>query len=1101
MTSSSSLYGNTPSSPGNVSSSNLTTLYSGNAVTVPSNGNLVVPGTLTVNGCAILTDCTTFNLLPFTATTVNAFGSATTVSIGDSTGTTTINNQLATANYTFPVADGTAGQALGTDGAGNLTFITIGGGGGQTFGNITVAVVDNNTISTTTGDLDLTATAGVNVTTTGANSIVLSTDLAGGGAVLIGDGTQTGVVAANGAQDLLLLADPANPSGQATFQLEAATGDIRWGPGPTGTVRSVGDLMVLGTGSANTDITTNGAYNLKLSTNNLSNATYVELDNSTGSIFLNSPSGSIVVNIAGTGSNVLRRSATTGTISNTSIQQRNRTNALLAAMNGEGSATVFGVRDSALATSFYSRVGGTYSTTADYDIFFDTSNDNFTTSTRLATLRADQFELGSGTGGDQNITTAGAQYLLLNTNGGTTSSYIEIGSGVGSGIVLEAANSGTGVVQVTATGPIGGRTFLVTDLSSNLEFSALDGQIDSNNALGLTLTTSATNAPIQLITNGTGDIYLSADTTIVGDSNATATVTTNGTGNLQLTTNGGTNSGSIIIANGVNGNISVSPNGTGLVQISKDVELGTGIIKNKSGTPTAIQLQSNGGIGGSSLTVANLNITLTPDSVGNVIIDGGIWPGNSTSVTVNSVLTNDGSGNLSWALPGGGGSTFGNVSIGVDTDQTISTTSGNLILQTAAGVNSGTITIFSGSTGNITLEPNTTGDVHLNTDNVRIGDLNATATLSTRGTGNLVLTTNEGSAVEGNITLTNGADGNITLTPNGTGDVVLSADQVVVGDAAATATITSNGAGNLVLNTNSGTNAGSLTFAQGANQNITMAPNGSGVFLITGITAGVISPSPGTSAILGRHQATTSSTISNYSFNVQKQRTDILLAAMTAEPAVVAFSVRDSGSNNRVFARLAPTYQGTGTQPYWLFQTSVDNFTTTVQTLSIGGANAIWGALNFGYTHTTNGTGDLTLNTNSGTNAGSIVLTNGVNGNITIAPNGTGQTKVTNLNYNEVVYTAGTTTGTITPDCANGTIQSITLTGSITFNAFTTPISGETLTLIITQPAAGGPYTLTSTMLFAGGSKTLSTAANAIDILTVSYIGTTYYASLAKGFA
>jgi hypothetical protein len=38
-------------------------------------------------------------------------------------------------------------------------------------------------------------------------------------------------------------------------------------------------------------------------------------------------------------------------------------------------------------------------------------------------------------------------------------------------------------------------------------------------------------------------------------------------------------------------------------------------------------------------------------------------------------------------------------------------------------------------------------------------------------------------------------------------------------------------------------------------------------------------------------------------------------------------------------------------------------------------------------------------------------------------------------------------------------------------------------------------------MKFAGGSKTLSTAAGSIDILTISYIGTTYYASLVKGYA
>jgi hypothetical protein len=38
-------------------------------------------------------------------------------------------------------------------------------------------------------------------------------------------------------------------------------------------------------------------------------------------------------------------------------------------------------------------------------------------------------------------------------------------------------------------------------------------------------------------------------------------------------------------------------------------------------------------------------------------------------------------------------------------------------------------------------------------------------------------------------------------------------------------------------------------------------------------------------------------------------------------------------------------------------------------------------------------------------------------------------------------------------------------------------------------------------MKFAGAFKTLTTTANAIDILTVSYIGTTYYASLSRGFA
>ena len=100
----------------------------------------------------------------------------------------------------------------------------------------------------------------------------------------------------------------------------------------------------------------------------------------------------------------------------------------------------------------------------------------------------------------------------------------------------------------------------------------------------------------------------------------------------------------------------------------------------------------------------------------------------------------------------------------------------------------------------------------------------------------------------------------------------------------------------------------------------------------------------------------------------------------------------------------------------------------------------------------------------------------------------------------DTVFTGGATTGTITPDCANGAIQTITLTGSITLNAFNNPVSGQTMKLIITQGGSGS-YTLTSSMKFAGGLKTLSTASGSIDMLTISYVGTTYYASLVTGFA
>lgn len=102
--------------------------------------------------------------------------------------------------------------------------------------------------------------------------------------------------------------------------------------------------------------------------------------------------------------------------------------------------------------------------------------------------------------------------------------------------------------------------------------------------------------------------------------------------------------------------------------------------------------------------------------------------------------------------------------------------------------------------------------------------------------------------------------------------------------------------------------------------------------------------------------------------------------------------------------------------------------------------------------------------------------------------------------YNEgAIYDLGTTGGTIAPDVANGNVQKITLNSALTMNAFTNPVAGQSLTLII---YGGTSYTsITSTMKFAGGSKALTGTANCIDIMTVYYDGTNYFASIGKGFA
>ena len=76
---------------------------------------------------------------------------------------------------------------------------------------------------------------------------------------------------------------------------------------------------------------------------------------------------------------------------------------------------------------------------------------------------------------------------------------------------------------------------------------------------------SASNANIDIIPHGTGNVNLGTDTIQAGSSGENVTLTTSGTGDLTLNTNNGTNSGSISIADGANANITVAANGSGSI--------------------------------------------------------------------------------------------------------------------------------------------------------------------------------------------------------------------------------------------------------------------------------------------------------------------------------------------------------------------------------------------------------------------------------------------------------------------------------------------------------------------------------------------------------
>jgi hypothetical protein len=156
---------------------------------------------------------------------------------------------------------------------------------------------------------------------------------------------------------------------------------------------------------------------------------------------------------------------------------------------------------------------------------------------------------------------------------------------------------------------------------------------------------------------------------------------------------------------------------------------------------------------------------------------------------------------------------------------------------------------------------------------------------------------------------------------------------------------------------------------------------------------------------------------------------------------------------------------------------------------SYGNANVAANLAAFG-SNPISTTGNITAGTG-------IINAASVSGNISGNSSSNG---VRVINYKDNVY-ALTYAATITPDAANGSIQQVTLTGNVTWNAFGgTPQAGQSMVVSLTQDGTGS-RTLSSTMKFAGGSKTLSTAAGSIDIISVFYDGTNYFASLTKGYA
>ena len=138
---------------------------------------------------------------------------------------------------------------------------------------------------------------------------------------------------------------------------------------------------------------------------------------------------------------------------------------------------------------------------------------------------------------------------------------------------------------------------------------------------------------------------------------------------------------------------------------------------------------------------------------------------------------------------------------------------------------------------------------------------------------------------------------------------------------------------------------------------------------------------------------------------------------------------------------------------------------------------------------TSSGAYDLILDTNSGTNAGNITLTDGANGNITFTNNGTGVVKFNDAAY----YPEADLTFDASQDwdVQASPVAKVTLTANVTFDAPSNPTTGQFVSILCIQDG-GGSNTISWNAVFefaADTAPTATTTGDKADLFSFRYNG------------
>ena len=344
----------------------------------------------------------------------------------------------------------------------------------------------------------------------------------------------------------------------------------------------------------------------------------------------------------------------------------------------------------------------------------------------------------------------------------------------------------------------------------------------------------------------------------------------------------------------------------------------------------------------------------------------------------------------------------GQIKIGNATGTKLTTVSAqNLILDTDDGSNSGNITIEAGTNGQISITPDGTGLVKI--DGVGINN-SAIATnyilKATSATEAGWVAESAGGGFTGSLADTQVAFGNTTADSiQGSSNFTFGSNILKIGDASGSATFTSGGTGFTKIGVNNGSSGEPFIFlSSGSSGNLQLNAGGTG----TASPLGVVQVGQTNMGVEISRAYTLPKVVTAANDYVLTAQTDGT-TAWAASGGGVTFPLEGSDGS-----AVAPTYSFSSASNLGFFKdgSTAVSFTsggTRQMSFDANGVIRLGGSASKLSTYTNN----LVLDTDLGTNSGSIVIEAGVDGQISITPNGAGTIKLDGVELDNSAIATG----------------------------------------------------------------------------------------------